>query len=94
MKRKQLLESALSTGENVKSVVEITTTKDNKFLKRTKQSLENEIEDLKEQLEARLSSEAVLDKSVIEVTFLNLKNSENLLELYKSFEKEYISENC
>lgn len=92
MKRKALLEVALSEEKNVTTVVTNTTKADSKFLTREKRALEDEIEDLKEQLEARLSSTTALDKSVIENTYNKIKQTEATLALYKEFEKEFISE--
>lgn len=92
MKRKELLLASLAKEGNVDSIVESTTNKDKKFLKRAKRDLEDKIEELKDQLEERLGSSMPLDKSVIEVTFHSIKDNEATLELYKSFEKEYIGE--
>lgn len=92
MKRKSLLETALAEEKNVSTVVSNTTKADSKFLTRAKRDLEDTIEDLKEQLEKRLSSTTALDKSVIESTYNQIKQAETTLELYKEFEKEFISE--
>lgn len=90
--RKELLEANLSKEENVESTVKATVAKDAKFLKRSKRDLEDKIEDLKEQLETRLSSNLVLDKAVIESSYSALKDAEALLALYVSFEDEFITE--
>jgi hypothetical protein len=92
MKRKELLETTLSEEKNVNVVLEVTTKADAKFLKRTKRDLEDKIEDLQEQLQNRLSSTEPLDKSVVENLYNQLVNTKSTLELYKTFEKEFISE--
>jgi hypothetical protein len=92
MKRKDLLKATLSEEKNVQSVIDLTTTKDAKFLKRAKRDIEDKIEDATEQLTVRLSNETPLDKSVIEGLYNNIKELKSSLELYKSFEAEFISE--
>ena len=69
-----------------------TTKADTKFLKRTKRDLEDKIEDLQEKLQVRLSSTEPLDKSVVENLYNELQTTKSTLDLYKSFEKEFISE--
>lgn len=92
MKRKQLLETTLSEEKNVNVVLETTTKADAKFLKRTKRDLEDKIEDLQEKLQNRLSSTEPLDKAVVESLYSELVTTKSTLELYKTFEKEFISE--
>lgn len=93
MKRKNLLETALSEEKNVMTVVENTVKADQKFLKRAKRDLEDEIEDLGAALEMRLSQNTPLDKSVIENTYSNLIAKKELLKTYQDFESEYVTEN-
>lgn len=92
MKRKQLLETSLQEGKNVTTVVSTTTNADAKFLKRTKRDLEDKIEDLTERLQARLSSTEPIDKAVVENLYNELQSVKATLELYNSFEAEFISE--
>lgn len=92
MKRKNLLETALSEEKNVTTVVENTVKADQKFLKRAKRDLEDEIEDLGVALETRLSQNTPLDKSVIENTYSNLLAKKELLKTYQAFEAEYVTE--
>lgn len=92
MKRKELLQATLSEEKNVQTVVENTTKADSKFLKREKRNLEDKIEDLEEKLQARLSSAVPLDKSVVESFYNELQTTKSTLDLYNSFEKEFISE--
>lgn len=92
MKRKELLQATLSEEKNVQTVVENTTKADSKFLKREKRNLEDRIEDLEEKLQARLSSAVPLDKSVVESLYNELQTTKSTLDLYNSFEKEFISE--
>ena len=46
----------------------------------------------KELLQARLSSTVPLDKSVVESLYNELQTTKSTLDLYNSFEKEFISE--
>jgi hypothetical protein len=92
MKRKQLLEVALSEEKNVNTVLNTTVQADAKFLKRQKRDLEDLIEDVKDKIQQRLSSSQPLDKSVIESLYNELKTTESTLALYKEFEKEYIND--
>ena len=92
MKRKQLLEVTLSEEKNVNTVLDNTTKADAKFLKRTKRDLEDKIEDLQEKLQVRLSSTEPLDKSVVENLYYEIQTTKSTLDLYKSFEKEFVSE--
>ena len=89
MNRKQLLETSLTEEKNVATLVTNTITKDQKFLKKAKRDLEDLIEDTKDALEERLSSNALIDKSVVEVLYAKLKETESLLNTYKAFEKEF-----
>lgn len=90
MKRLELLKASLSEEKNVDTVVATTKKADAKFLVRTKRDLEDKMEDLKEQLESRLSSSQALDKSVVESLFAQISTTKQNLSLYESFEKEYI----
>lgn len=92
MKRSELLKVTLSEEKNVNTVLENTTKADGKFLKRAKRDLEDKIEDLQEKLQVRLSSTESLDKAVVENLYNELLNTKATLELYKTFEKEFISE--
>jgi len=92
MKRKSLLEVSLSEEKNVSTVVDNTVKADQKFLKRAKRDLEDQIEDLGAALEARLSQNTPLDKAVIENTYASLVTKKELLETYKAFEAEYVTE--
>ena len=92
MSRKSLLESAMTEEKNVTTVVATTLAKDVKFLKRTKRDLEDAIEDAEEALKLRLSSNTVIDSSVVLVAFAKIAELEDQLKLYKSFEATYFSE--
>ena len=92
MNRKSLLESSLTEDKNVNSVVATTLAKDAKALKKAKRDLEDALEDAEDALKERLSSNIPIDKSVVEVSFLNIKELREVIALYKEFEKEFISE--
>jgi len=91
MNRKQLLESGLTEEKNVTTVVTNLLSKDAKALKKAKRDIEDAIEEAEEALEARLTSNTPIDKSVVEVTYAKLLDLKNTLELYKSFEKEFLT---
>lgn len=87
--RKQLLETSLTEEKNVNTLITATLAKDLKFLKKAKRDLEDTLEDTKEALEERLSSNTLIDKSVVEVLYAKLKTTQETLDLYKAFEKEF-----
>lgn len=92
MNRKELLESGLIEDKNVSNVVATTLAKDVKFLTRTKRDIEDAIEDAEETLKTRLSSNTVIDSSVVLVTFAKIMELEEQLKLYNSFESSYFTE--
>jgi hypothetical protein len=92
MNRKALLENSLTEDKNVASVVATTLVKDAKALKKAKRDLEDALEDAEEALQERLASSTPIDKSVVEVSYLKLKELRETILLYKEFEKEFISE--
>jgi hypothetical protein len=92
MKRLELLKQTLTEEKNVEVVIVNTTKADGKFLKRTKRDLEDRVEDLQEKLQVRLSSTEPLDKAVVESLYNEVVTTKATLDLYKSFEKEFISE--
>lgn len=92
MKRKDLLLSELSEDKNVTTVVAVTIAKDTKFLKREKRNLEDNIEDAEEMLKLRLSSNSIIDTSIILVTYAKIIELKDQLALYEAFEAEYITD--
>lgn len=92
MKRTELLKVTLSEEKNVTVMLQNTIEEDTIFLKRTKRDLEDKVEDLTKSLKKRLSSSESLDKAVVENLYNALQTTKSTLELYKSFEKEFISE--
>lgn len=91
MKRKSLLEASLTEDKNVTTVVTATLAKDLKSLKKAKRDIEDKLEEAEEALEERLSSNVPLDKSVVEVTYANLKRLKETLDLYSEFENAYLT---
>ena len=91
MNRKEILESAMTEDKNVTAVVANTLKKDAKALNKAKRDLEDAIEEAEESLEERLSSSTPLDKSVVEILYLNVKDLKSTLELYTEFEAEFFS---
>ena len=90
MNRKQLLESNLTEEKNVATLVTNALTSDAKAFKKLKRDVEDEIEEAEDKLEERLSSSIPLDKSVVEVTYRELKDAKEKLELYKEFEEQFL----
>lgn len=62
---------------------------DRKFLKRTIDSLEKEIEDNEEKLEKRLTQATPIDTSVVESIYGEGLKLKEKLKMYKSFQKLY-----
>lgn len=91
MKRRDLLESGLTEGQNVTTVVTNTLAKDAKFIKKAKRDLEDQLESAEEALEERLASNTPLDKSTVEVLYAKLTDLKATVALYESFEKEILA---
>lgn len=91
MKRSELLKSSQSKEDNAALVVESTLNADTKFLNRSRRALEEQIEDIDEAIRQRLSESTPIDKSTVEVLYADLLTKRETLNLYKSFEKEFIS---
>lgn len=89
--RKQLLNTALNTENNLNQLIQEIDKKDKKFLQRKLTALQNEYDDAEESLEQRLSEEAVIDDSVVEVLYGNLVAISEKKGLYESF-KKYLSD--
>lgn len=92
MNRKELLELSLNEDKNVINLVDVAISEDKRFIKRTKRNLEDEIEDLQVGLKKRLSSNMPVDGSVVEVTYAKIAEVKERLNLYKSFESEYLKD--
>ena len=92
MKRQELLSVSFSQEKNQEVLVEEILAKDNKFIKREIRRLEDKIEDLEEEFNARLKSQEPLDSATITVLFAGIKEAKKTLELYKEFKKEYLNE--
>jgi hypothetical protein len=92
MNRKNLLEANLTEGQNVATVVTGVLAKDGKFLRKEKRNLEDSLEEAEEKLEERLTSNAPLDKSTVEVLFSNILDIEAKIKLYQKFEATFLGE--
>lgn len=90
MKRSELLKQNLNEDKSKELAVNKAIKADEKFVNRSIQSITNTIEDLKEKLDSRLSADAPLDSSVVEVTFKSIKEQEAKLAIYKEFKESYI----
>lgn len=89
--RLSLLTSLFEAKDNKEAKIRQILKLDEKFIKRTIQEIENEIEDLEEALAVRLQSETPIDKSTIEVGYASILNKRSTLDLYKKFEQEFLS---
>jgi len=92
MNRRSLLESNLTEGQNVTTVISNTLAKDAKFIKKAKRDLEDSIEVAEEALEERLASNTPLDKSTVEVLFAKILELKESAKLYEQFEKEILAQ--
>ena len=92
MKAKQLLTNVVEVENNSSVRVENLVKKNIKFLDRKISDIEREIEDKQEEIEKRLSSEVLIDESVVEVLYERLLSLESKLMTYESFKDEYFNE--
>ena len=92
MKAKQLLTNIVEVENNSSAKVENLIKKNIKFLDRKISDIEREIEDSREDIEKRLSSEVLIDESVVEVLYEGLLSLESKLMTYESFKDEYFNE--
>lgn len=91
MSRFSLLTSLFESKDNKEVRIREIIKADEKFLKRRIQEIGNELEDLEEALTSRLQSELVIDKSTVENDYQSIIIKRNLLELYKEFQKEFLT---
>lgn len=89
MNRSELLKTGVSKDEAI--AINNAIEGDAVFLRRKKRDIEDSIEDLKRNLKSRLTSTVPIDSAVVESMYGEIKDKEALLERYKSFESEYIS---
>lgn len=66
--------------------------KDQKYLRRSIQELQNKIEDHEEKLEERLKSPTPIDDSVVKVLYKTLIDLYDELVLFQSFEENFYNE--
>ena len=92
MKAKQLLTNVVEVENNSSARVENLIKKNIKFLDRKISDIEREIEDKQEEIEKRLSSEVLIDESVVEVLYEGLLSLESKLMTYESFKDEYFND--
>ena len=92
MKAKQLLTNVVEVENNSSAKVENLIKKNIKFLDRKISDIEREIEDSREDIEKRLSSEVLIDESVVEVLYEGLMSLETKLMTYEVFKEEYFNE--
>ena len=90
--RRTLLKTSFSKDENVEAVFAEILEEDKDFLVRAKRDLDDEIKELEKQLKKRFKSQVVLDKATIESTYGGIQDAKAKLQLYKDFEKAYITE--
>lgn len=87
--RKQLLNTALNTENNLEALISDITKKDLKFLDRKLTALQNQYDDAEEELEKRLSQGEVIDDSVVTSLFGKMADIGDQINLYTQFEHYY-----
>lgn len=92
MKAKDLLSNVAEAEKNASVKVETIIKKNVKFLERKISDISRQIEDKEEEIEKRISSEVLIDNSVVEVTFRQLYELHENKELYERFLEEYYTE--
>lgn len=92
MKAKQLLTNVMEAENNTSAKVENLIKKNVKFLDRKIADIERELEDKYDEIEKRLSSETLLDESVVEVLYQQISDLEIKQALYISFKDEFFEE--
>lgn len=92
MKAKQLLTNVMEAENNTSAKVENLIKKNVKFLDRKIADIERDLEDKYDEIEKRLSSEVLLDESVVEVLYQQISDLEIKQALYFSFKDEFFEE--
>lgn len=92
MKAKQLLTNVMEAENNTSAKVENLIKKNVKFLDRKIAGIERDLEDKYDEIEKRISSEVLLDESVVEVLYQQVADLEIKQALYISFKDEYFEE--
>ena len=92
MKAKQLLTNVVEVENNSSARVENLIKKNTKFLDRKISDIKREIEDKQEEIEKRLSSEVLIDESVVEVLYEGLQSLGTKLMTYELFKDEYFND--
>lgn len=90
--RKDLLTNALDKEANAKLMITELVEDDATFVKRAISNLEGEKEDAEKALKRRLKEPTAIDNAVIENLYGTIKQLDEKLNLYKSFQKEYIKD--
>lgn len=92
MKAKQLLTNVMEAENNTSAKVENLIKKNVKFLDRKIADIDRELEDKYDEIEKRISSEVLLDESVVEVLYQQVSDLEVKQALYISFKDEYFND--
>lgn len=92
MKAKQLLTNVMEAENNTSAKVENLIKKNVKFLDRKIADIERDLEDKYDEIEKRISSEVLLDESVVEVLYQQISDLEIKQALYISFKDEFFEE--
>lgn len=91
MKRSELLLASFSDEKNQESLIQEIQAEDSKFIKRSIQNLENELEDLETDLKKRLRAQTPIDSNTVENLYGGIKKKQLQLETYKSFKEKFLS---
>jgi hypothetical protein len=90
MSRKSLLTSKTDEKKAQLNSINALIKKDVRFCEKKISDLNSELDEAKEALEARLSEEAGLDSSVVEVTFARIGALEAKIALYTDFYNNHV----
>lgn len=87
-------EELLSVGatNDTTSLISNTIEKDQKFLRRTIQELDNKIEDAEAELQDRLKSTTPIDASVVKITYKKLFDLVEEKQLFEAFAEDFFEE--
>lgn len=91
MKRKELLLVSFSDEKNQELLIQEIQAEDTKFINRTIQTLENDLEDLETELKKRLKAQTPIDSNTVENLYGGIKKKQLQLDTYKSFKEKFLS---
>lgn len=88
--RKELL--SVGANNDAASSISNTIEKDQKFIRRTIQELDNKIEDAETELQDRLKSASPIDTSVVKIQYKRLYDLMEEKQLFEAFQEDFYEE--